>query len=43
MMVSYRTNPALVGGLTVKMGEAVLDFSVNTRLERLTSKLMAPL
>jgi len=42
LIMEYSTNPALMGGLVVKMGEAVLDQSVSTRLERLTSQLLAP-
>merc|ERR1712151_916225 len=37
------TNPAILGGLVVKMGEAVFDQSVATRLERLQGQLLAPL
>lgn len=43
LMVSYRTSPGILGGLVVKMGESVLDFSVLSRLDRLTTKLMAPM
>eukprot|EP00930_Biecheleria_cincta_P101608 TRINITY_DN93251_c0_g1_i1.p1 TRINITY_DN93251_c0_g1~~TRINITY_DN93251_c0_g1_i1.p1 ORF type:complete len:251 (-),score=60.65 TRINITY_DN93251_c0_g1_i1:67-750(-) len=42
LIMEYNTNPALLGGLVVKMGEAVLDFSVTTRLERLQTQLLAP-
>merc|ERR1719502_245740 len=35
LIMEYNTNPALLGGLVVKMGEAVFDNSVSTRLERL--------
>eukprot|EP00931_Biecheleriopsis_adriatica_P035851 TRINITY_DN2065_c0_g1_i1.p1 TRINITY_DN2065_c0_g1~~TRINITY_DN2065_c0_g1_i1.p1 ORF type:complete len:231 (+),score=77.06 TRINITY_DN2065_c0_g1_i1:82-774(+) len=42
LIMEYNTNPALLGGLVVKMGEAVLDQSVSTRLERLQSQLLAP-
>merc|ERR1740138_1270865 len=33
LIMEYSVNPALLGGLVVKMGEAVLDQSVSTRLE----------
>merc|ERR1712217_962378 len=42
LIMEYDTNPALLGGLVVKMGEMVLDQSVSTRLERLTTRLLAP-
>merc|ERR1712190_625231 len=42
LIMEYNTNPALLGGLVVKMGEMVLDQSVNTRLERLTPRLLSP-
>merc|ERR1712187_721097 len=42
LLMEYSTNPALLGGLVVKMGEAVLDNSVSTRLERLQTQLLAP-
>ena len=42
LIVSYKTNAAIMGGIVVKMGESVLDFSVQSRLERLCTKLAAP-
>jgi len=42
LLMEYATNPAILGGLVVKMGEAVLDQSVSTRLERLQTQLLAP-
>ncbi|CAE7474217.1 atpH, partial [Symbiodinium sp. CCMP2456] len=42
LIMEYNTNPALLGGLVVKMDEAVLDNSVSTRLERLQTQLLAP-
>jgi len=42
LLMEYKTNPALLGGLVVKMGDSILDQSVSTRLERLTTQLMAP-
>ncbi|CAJ1337130.1 unnamed protein product, partial [Effrenium voratum] len=42
LIMEYNTNPAMLGGLMVKMGEAVLDNSVSTRLERLQTQLLAP-
>merc|ERR1712232_1446260 len=43
LIMEWDVNPALMGGLVVKMGEAVFDFSVATRLERLQTQLLAPL
>merc|ERR1712050_384762 len=42
LIMEYDTNPALLGGLVVKMGEMALDQSVSTRLERLTTRLLSP-
>lgn len=42
LIMEYKINPALLGGLVVKMGEAVLDQSISTRLERLQTQLLAP-
>mmetsp|Transcript_89983 Transcript_89983/g.178860 ORF Transcript_89983/g.178860 Transcript_89983/m.178860 type:complete len:247 (+) Transcript_89983:47-787(+) len=42
LLMEYKTNPALLGGLVVKLGDAILDQSVSTRLERMTTQLMAP-
>jgi len=42
LIMEYDTNPSLLGGLVVKMGEVVLDNSVSTRLERLQTQLLAP-
>merc|ERR1719221_1512463 len=42
LIMEYNTNPALLGGLVVKFGEMVLDQSVSTRLECLTTRLLAP-
>ena len=41
--VSLRTeiDPALIGGLTVKVGDQLLDASVRGRLERLRGRLVA--
>lgn len=43
LIMDYATNPAMLGGLVVKMGEAVFDNSVATRLERLQTQLLVPL
>merc|ERR1719277_2067724 len=42
LIMEYDTNPAIMGGLVVKMGEAVFDMSVQTKLERLQTQLLAP-
>jgi len=43
IIMEYATNPAILGGLVVKMGDAVFDNSVATRLERLQNQLLQPL
>ncbi|PHJ24482.1 atp synthase delta subunit protein [Cystoisospora suis] len=43
LLVDYVVNPQLMGGLVVRLGEQVLDFSVASRLERLQAQLLAPL
>lgn len=43
LIMEYNTNPTLMGGLVVKMGEAILDNSVASRLERMQNQLLAPL
>merc|ERR1712107_674941 len=42
LIMEYNTNAALLGGLVVKMGEAVYDYSVSNRLERLQTALLSP-
>lgn len=42
ILMEYSVNPAIMGGLVVKMGEAVLDNSVASRLERLQTQLLQP-
>eukprot|EP00929_Paragymnodinium_shiwhaense_P024314 TRINITY_DN149_c0_g1_i1.p1 TRINITY_DN149_c0_g1~~TRINITY_DN149_c0_g1_i1.p1 ORF type:complete len:224 (-),score=76.84 TRINITY_DN149_c0_g1_i1:52-723(-) len=42
LIMEYNVNPAMMGGLVVKLGEAVYDYSVQSRLDRLTSRLLAP-
>merc|ERR1712050_222744 len=43
LIMGFNTNPAILGGLVVKMVEAVFDNSVATRLERLQTQLLVPL
>ncbi|PFH34792.1 ATP synthase F1, delta subunit protein [Besnoitia besnoiti] len=43
LIVDYVVSPQIMGGLVVRLGEQVLDFSVASRLERLQSQLLAPL
>lgn len=43
LIMDFTTNPLILGGLVVKLGEAVYDNSVATRLERLQTQLLAPL
>merc|ERR1740117_489321 len=42
LILEYNVNAGIVGGLVVKIGEAVYDNSVQTRLDRLTTRLLAP-
>merc|ERR1719171_128389 len=42
LMLDYDVNPALLGGLVVKMGDAVFDYSIQTKVERLQTQLLAP-
>ncbi|CAE8654945.1 unnamed protein product [Polarella glacialis] len=42
LIMEYTTNVSLLGGMVVKMGEAVLDYSVHTKLERLQTQLLQP-
>jgi F-type H+-transporting ATPase subunit delta len=37
LVVQYKTNPALLGGLRIRVGNDVLDGSVKGRLDRLAS------
>jgi len=43
LIMDYAKNPLILGGLVVKLGEAVYDNSVATRLEKLQTQLLAPL
>lgn len=43
LIMEYNTNASLLGGLVVKMDEAVFDFSVSTRIERLQAQLLQPM
>jgi len=43
LIVEYDVNSAIMGGLVVKMGDQVFDFSMHSRLERLQSQLLAPI
>eukprot|EP00811_Abedinium_folium_P013916 NODE_22951_length_687_cov_3.989286.p1 GENE.NODE_22951_length_687_cov_3.989286~~NODE_22951_length_687_cov_3.989286.p1 ORF type:complete len:190 (+),score=90.32 NODE_22951_length_687_cov_3.989286:68-571(+) len=43
LIMKYNTNSAVLGGLVVKMGDAVLDNSVATRLDQVQAQLLAPL
>merc|ERR1740130_967420 len=42
LIMDYNTNANLLGGLMVKMGDAVYDNSVTTKLARLETQLLAP-
>lgn len=43
LVISYNENASIEGGLVVKMGESVLDFSVSSKLDKLVAKLVAPI
>ena len=43
LILSFNVNPNIMGGLLVKMGEAVFDFSVSSKVDRLQAQLLAPL
>jgi F-type H+-transporting ATPase subunit delta len=41
LAIDYRSNPSLIGGLRVRVGDDVLDSSVQGRLDRLAAALRA--
>merc|ERR1719174_1351682 len=43
LIMDYAKNPLILGGLVVKLGEAIYDNSVATRLEKIQTQLLAPL
>ncbi|KAL8454264.1 hypothetical protein Emed_000373 [Eimeria media] len=43
ILADFNTSPRIVGGLLVRMGDEVLDYSIATRVESLRTSLMAPL
>lgn len=43
LIMEWSVNSALLGGLVVKMDEAVYDQSVATKLERMQTQLLAPI
>ncbi|KAL8436184.1 hypothetical protein ACSSS7_001914 [Eimeria intestinalis] len=43
ILAEFNTSPSIVGGLLVRMGDEVLDYSIATRVESLRTSLMAPL
>lgn len=40
MEMHYRTDPAVIGGMTVKIGDRVVDSTIRTRLEKMTGQLL---
>lgn len=42
LILEYEVNTAILGGLTVKMGDQVFDMSVQSKLDRLQAQLLAP-
>jgi len=43
LIVSFEVTPSVLGGLLVKMGDAVFDFSVSSKVDRLQAQLLMPL
>lgn len=43
LMTSYDVNPAVMGGLMVKLGDQVFDFTTATRLEKMQTQLLKPI
>ena len=40
MQMHYETDPALIGGLVIRIGDRVVDSSIRTRLEDMKRNLM---
>merc|ERR1719353_2391727 len=38
----YEVQPAMLGGFVVKLGQKVLDYSVSTKIDRMSTQLLAP-
>merc|ERR1719386_81217 len=38
----FEVQPPLLGGLVVKLGDAILDYSVQARLDRMQASLLQP-
>merc|ERR1719247_599064 len=38
----YEVNPAMLGGFVVKLGQKVLDYSVSSKIDRMSTQLLAP-
>lgn len=43
VLAEFNISPSIAGGLLVRMGDEVLDYTIATRLESLRTSLMAPL
>jgi len=43
LIITYTENPGIEGGLLVKIGESVLDFSVSSKLDRVVAELSTPM
>lgn len=43
ILADFTTSPSIAGGLLVRMGDEVLDYTIATRIESLRSSLMTPL
>ena len=43
LIVGFEVTPNLLGGLLVKMGDAVFDFTVSSKVDRLQTQLLMPL
>lgn len=43
ILAEFNVSPSIAGGLLVRMGDEVMDYTIATRLESLRTSLMAPL
>jgi ATP synthase F1 delta subunit len=43
LVVSYDVSPTILGGLVVKVDDVVLDYSVNSKVDRLRGQLLNPI
>lgn len=43
LMISFAVSPSIIGGLTIRLGDQTLDYSVASRLAHLQSEFLIPL